>query len=139
MLFGKSYKEVDLYTHKFLTIQHAIARAFADILSSDSIEKRMPQIEMQEFPTPAYRINLTFQNDMHFIVLVIFFIGFYYAFLNTVRFISVEKEKQLKETMKIMGLANSLHYLGWFIRTIIMLIIPMTMAALLLTVCNFKR
>lgn len=54
--------------------------------------------------------------------------------MNSVRFISIEKEKQLKEAMKIMGLASWMHYLSWFIRTLIMLSISMLFISLLLTV-----
>lgn len=120
----------------FLPIQNAIARAFVDILSGDSIDKKMPQIEMQKFPTPSRDVHPFMHNKIHFIVAIAFFFGFCFAFQNTVRFISVEKEKQLKETMKIMGLANWMHYLSWFVRTIIMLMIPMTAVAALLTVCH---
>lgn len=57
-----------------------------------------------------------------------------FGFMNTVRLVSIEKEKQLKEAMKIMGLSSWVHYLGWFIRTTIMLTITMGLTTALLTV-----
>lgn len=40
-----------------------------------------------------------------------------------------EKEHRLKETMKVMGLGNVIHWLGWFIDSII----PMSFTVVMLT------
>lgn len=88
---------------------------------------------MNRFPYPQYQDN-PFVSQMGFLLPLFFLLSLNYTFMNTVRFISIEKEKQLKEAMKIMGLANWMHYLSWFIRTLIMLLISMVLVTLLLTV-----
>lgn len=41
-------------------------------------------------------------------------LSFVYPFINMIKFITTEKEKQLKESMKIMGLPSWLHWTAWF-------------------------
>lgn len=57
-----------------------------------------------------------------------------YFFVNTVRFIAMEKEKQLKEAMKIMGLPNWLHWTGWFIKSMSYFVIVISLMVIVLKV-----
>lgn len=118
------------YKEGFLAIQNAIAKAFVTMNNAT-----MPDIQTQRFPTPEHITNL-FASEFQFLMPLFFLMSLNYTFMNTVRFISIEKEKQLKEAMKIMGLNSWMHYLSWFIRTLIMLFISMTLITILLTV-NF--
>lgn len=122
----------------FLAIQNAITKAFVDI--NKSLDETMPDIRMQRFPTPSHTLNL-FATELQMLMPLFFLMSLNYTFMNTVRFISIEKEKQLKEAMKIMGLASWMHYLSWFIRTIVMLSIAMVFITILLMVllifCSF--
>lgn len=52
--------------------------------------------------------------------------------LSFIQLLTVEKEKRLKEAMKIMGLSDRLHWFAWFAKSIIFLIITITIIALLL-------
>lgn len=119
------------YKEGFLAIQNAIARAFVAINNAT-----MPEIQAQRFPTPKHLTNV-FASDFQFLMPLFFLMSLNYTFMNAVRFISIEKEKQLKEAMKIMGLANWMHYLSWFIRTLLMLFISMMLITILLTVSKF--
>lgn len=114
----------------FLAIQNAIANAHIN-LNQGNVS--MPEILMQRFPTPPMIVNI-FTSQFQILMPFFFLMSLNYTFMNTVRFISIEKEKQLKEAMKIMGLASWMHYLSWFIRTIIMLSISMLLIIVLLTV-----
>lgn len=128
-------------TEGFLSVQNAIAKEFFNVIpkaaaassSPSSNVTTMPQIRVQRFPMPLYHTDqaaLTLREFTPlFLMLVLCF-----AFMNTVRLVSIEKEKQLKEAMKIMGLSGWIHYLGWFIRTAIMLSITMVLITALLTV-----
>jgi ATP-binding cassette subfamily A (ABC1) protein 3 len=49
--------------------------------------------------------------------------SFMYNYINTIRAITTEKEKQLKESMKIMGLPGWLHWVAWFLRSFIILLL----------------
>lgn len=114
----------------FLAIQNAIAKSFVAMNNAT-----LPEIQAQRFPTPKHLRNV-FASDFQFLMPLFFLMSLNYTFMNTVRFISIEKEKQLKEAMKIMGLASWMHYLSWFVRTIIMLFISMTLITILLTVIS---
>lgn len=61
-----------------------------------------------------------------------------YAFIcgNTVRAIVMEKEKQLSETMKIMGLTSLLQWSSWFLRTTINLCIMNALIVLMISVSS---
>lgn len=61
-------------------------------------------------------------------------LSFVYPCINTVKFIAAEKERQLKESMKIMGLPNWLHWTGWFVRSIIFMTISITFIVILMKV-----
>lgn len=119
------------YKEGFLAIQNAIAKAFIMIKNTT-----MPDIEMRRFPTPKHVINI-FASEFQVLMPLFFLLSLNYTFMNTVRFISIEKEKQLKEAMKIMGLASWMHYLSWFVRTLIMLTTSMLFITILLTVKIF--
>lgn len=119
------------YLAQFLHIQNAIAVAFVDMNQSFNMTFSMPEIRMQRFPTPAL-IAHPFAN-LPFVP-ILFLLSLTYNFVNTVRFIAIEKESQLKETMKIMGLSNWMHYSSWFIRSIVILLINVIIITIFLTV-----
>lgn len=120
------------YKEGFLALQNAIARSYAEV-NNQSTTKRWPDIQMKRFPTPSHVYNM-FASDLQVLMPLFFLMSLNYTFMNTIRFISIEKEKQLKEAMKIMGLASWMHYLSWFIRTIVMLTISMVLITVLLRV-----
>lgn len=111
-----------------MKIQDAIANAYISVIEKNFT---MPRIHMQRFPIPStsyYR----FANQLY--VPILFLLSLNYTFVNMIRFIAIEKERQLKETMKIMGLSNWMHYLSWFIRSMSMLLIPMLAISMCLKV-----
>lgn len=59
-------------------------------------------------------------------------IAFFYTAINTVKYITVEKERQLKETMKIMGLSSWLHWSAWFVKCILLLMVSISLITALL-------
>lgn len=117
----------------FLSIQNAIAKAYIDLNPKHPANAAMPEIFAQRFPFPAHRDNY-FASSMSMLIPLFFLMSLNYTFTNSIRFIAIEKEKQLKEAMKIMGLANWMHYLSWFIRTLIILLISMVLITVLVTV-----
>lgn len=53
----------------------------------------------------------------------LFLIAFLYNTINIIKYITVEKEMQLKESMKIMGLPSYMHWLAWFTKCMLFQII----------------
>lgn len=142
------------YTEGFLSIQNAIAAAFIERLNGSH---SLPDIKVKRFPYPSYKE----QKQMYllqFIVPLFVLLSFNYSFSNAVRcvagmylfglylfvftciyldwyrYVSVEKEKQLREAMKIMGLPSWLHWLSWFVRTMVMLTISVLLIIVLLKI-----
>ena len=63
----------------------------------------------------------------------IIMVAFFYSCINTVKFITLEKEKQLKESMKVMGLNGWIHWTAWFVRTVTLLTCSVTLVTVLLS------
>lgn len=118
------------YNQGFLTIQNAITKAS---IKKYSPSVSIPKIFVQKFPKLA-RTGNTFIDVVPILIPIFFLISFNYAFINSVRYIANEKEKQLKEAMKIMGLATWMQHLSWFIRTMTMLLIPIVIITAAFTV-----
>lgn len=90
---------------------------------------------MQRFPYPA-SVRDEFVKQLNYIIPLIIVSCFLYPCINTVRYIAIEKEKQLKETMKIMGLANWLHWVGWFTKIMIYMIVVNSLMILMFKVID---
>lgn len=90
-------------------------------------------ISLQRFPYPSYTFD-PFLIALKAIVSFFIMLSFVYPTINTVRYIAIEKEKQLKEAMKIMGLNNWLHWTGWFVKTMIFMTISISLITLLFKV-----
>lgn len=121
------------YREGFIPIQDAIARAFIKHKSGNE----MPDVLLQRLPYPPFNKDILLEGLKSLVSLVVL-LSFIYPCINTVRFIAMEKEKQLKEAMKIMGLPNWLHWLGWFIKSMVFMMISITFIVILLKVPMFK-
>lgn len=121
----------------FLAIQNAIARAFINqSRSTPNADDTVPTIMVNRFPYPEESLNIFIRN-LQLVMALIFLMSLNYTFMNAVRFISIEKEKQLKEAMKIMGLPNWLHWTSWFVRTMAFMIVSISFIVALLKVSFF--
>lgn len=121
------------YKEGFLAIQNAIATSLMSQSCQSSVAETIPEIDIQRFPQPGENVS-DLVRYIQVLMALIFLMSLNYTFMNSVRFISIEKENQLKEAMKIMGLDSWMHYLSWFIRTLTMLSISMIFITILLTV-----
>ncbi|XP_058456303.1 phospholipid-transporting ATPase ABCA3-like isoform X2 [Malaya genurostris] len=90
-------------------------------------------MRFQRFPYPAFYDDPLLRGLENLFPSIIM-IAFFYSCINTVKFITLEKERQLKESMKIMGLDGWLHWMAWFVRTLILLSISISLITLLLCV-----
>lgn len=69
-----------------------------------------------------------------FLVAPCILLSLIYPATNLVKCIATEKELQLKEAMKIMGLPNWLHWTGWFAKSMIFFTVTISLIVLLLKV-----
>ncbi|KAF8767055.1 ATP-binding cassette sub-family A member 3 like protein [Argiope bruennichi] len=99
----------------FLPVQHAIAVSFMENFNSNStrnIEETF-YIQMQRFPEPPH-VQHTFYYKPKFIFVILICIGFLLPFANLTKDIVNEKEKQLKETLKVMGVNSWMNSAAWY-------------------------
>lgn len=122
----------------FLPIQNAIAVSYIVSRCNETMtceDYSIPGIEMQRFPYTPYLHDILL-DGLESAVGVFIMLSFVYPIISTVRFIAVEREKQLKEVMKIMGMPIWLHWTTWFVRTMIFMIISITLMIALLKVIS---
>ncbi|XP_063704504.1 phospholipid-transporting ATPase ABCA3-like [Culicoides brevitarsis] len=116
----------------FIPVQAAISRAYTEAMRGDGTQQdEIPDIYMQRYPYPAYLNDPLLFGLQAFIPLIIM-ISFLYSAINIVKYITVEKEKQLKEAMKIMGLNNWLHWTAWFVKCLIFFVITISLMTVIL-------
>ncbi|KAL3284410.1 hypothetical protein HHI36_018570 [Cryptolaemus montrouzieri] len=91
----------------------------------------IPPLFIRRFPEPQYTEDLMLVLVGSSILYgLLFMTSFVYACTNLVKSITLEKEKQLKESMKIMGLPTWLHWTAWFIQ----MFIPFFIVAICMTI-----
>lgn len=120
------------YRETFLSIQTVLTRAFIS-MKNEVPEEDVPAVFISRFPYPPYLFDPLLLG-LEFFVPLIILISFLYTAINVVKYITVEKEKQLKEAMKIMGLANWLHWTAWFVKCILFFTISVSLITLIIKV-----
>ncbi|XP_037723613.1 ATP-binding cassette sub-family A member 3 isoform X1 [Drosophila subpulchrella] len=114
----------------FLPLQHSLSMAY---IRQKSGEQSLPEVKMQRYPYPAYIYDPLLEG-MSSIMSLIILLSFIYPCTYITKYITAEKEKQLKEVMKIMGLSNWLHWTAWFVKSFIMLTISAILIAILVKI-----
>uniref|UniRef100_A0A6P8HMV1 ATP-binding cassette sub-family A member 3-like isoform X2 n=1 Tax=Actinia tenebrosa TaxID=6105 RepID=A0A6P8HMV1_ACTTE len=122
----------DYYDEGFLALQNAIDMAILRYRDKNSSAQSIA-IKMQRFPYPAYikdSFILVIQQTLPlFLILSLVFTA-----LCIVRDIVHEKERKLKESMKMMGLAGWMHWLAWFAKYLLILLVAVVFASVLFTI-----
>ncbi|KAM7349571.1 ATP binding cassette subfamily A member 3 isoform 2-T3 [Cochliomyia hominivorax] len=101
----------------FLPIQNALSLAYIKLVSKSA---SLPYLNMRRYPYPEYIYDPLLEG-LESIMSLIILLSFIYPCTYIVKYITMEKEKQLKEVMKIMGLNNWIHWMAWFVKSLIML------------------
>uniref|UniRef100_A0A1Y1MCM6 ABC transporter domain-containing protein n=1 Tax=Photinus pyralis TaxID=7054 RepID=A0A1Y1MCM6_PHOPY len=110
------------HSEGFLMLQQEVSLA---IIHYFKPLKNNVSIYMQRFPYPEWVEDNLLTALQSFVGLIIM-LSFVYTCISTVKIITTEKELQLKEAMKIMGLPNWLHWTAWFIKSFILLFVTVT-------------
>ncbi|XP_075880377.1 phospholipid-transporting ATPase ABCA3 [Nelusetta ayraudi] len=123
------------YREGFLAVQHAVDRAIMHSLNKTEAADVLwkTRVVLSRFPYPAYRYDvfiLAIQNQLPLLLVL----SFTYTSLNIVRAVVQEKERKLKEYMRMMGLSNWLHWSAWFLMFLLFLSISVFFVTLLLCV-----
>lgn len=124
----------------FTALQNAINHAVILTLANDTGSlQRLNQVDVKlhRHPYPPYN------DDKYVLVLqqqfpLILILSFVLVSLNVVKDIVHEKERKLKESMKMMGLNNWLHWTAWFTKYVIFLFITVLIMTILLVIKTDK-
>uniref|UniRef100_A0A4W4H5D2 ABC transporter domain-containing protein n=1 Tax=Electrophorus electricus TaxID=8005 RepID=A0A4W4H5D2_ELEEL len=119
----------------FLMVQHAVDRAIMKAYNRTAATALLTQtrVVLSRFPYPAFIYDvfiLAIQNQLPLLLVL----SFTYTSLNIVRAVVQEKEKKLKEYMRMMGLSNWLHWSAWFLMFFLFLSISIFFVTLLFCV-----
>ncbi|XP_053674249.1 phospholipid-transporting ATPase ABCA3-like [Anopheles nili] len=120
------------YSEGFLSVQNALSRAVLQMRTGRN--DSLPHVELKRFPYPPFYDDPLLRGLENLFPSIIM-VAFFYSCINTVKFITLEKEMQLKESMKVMGLDGWIHWVAWFMRTLTLLTISITLITILLS-CN---
>ncbi|KFB51722.1 AGAP007504-PA-like protein [Anopheles sinensis] len=120
------------YAEGFASVQNAISRSVLELRGFRN--DTMPHVELKRFPYPSFYDDPLLRGLENLFPSIIM-VAFFYSCVNTVKFITLEKELQLKESMKVMGLRGWIHWVAWFVRTLTLLTVSITLITILLS-CN---
>ncbi|XP_058465475.1 phospholipid-transporting ATPase ABCA3-like isoform X2 [Malaya genurostris] len=114
----------------FISVQSALSKA---IIKQRSSKIDLPPVFVSRIPYPPYYDDPIPQALERMLALIVL-LSFFYSCIVMVKHITIEKELQLKEAMKIMGLSGWLHWSAWFVKNILLLIISISLITFLLCV-----
>lgn len=83
----------------------------------------MKDILMQQYPDTINTNDFELQGIYSGLCILLSFI---LPAVNTVLLIAKEKEMHLKEMMKIHGISTSMHWIGWFLRNMILILVTIS-------------
>ncbi|KAK8753744.1 hypothetical protein OTU49_001413 [Cherax quadricarinatus] len=107
------------YDEGFLAIQHAVDMSIIEYFTGKNPDVFF-SVEMQRMPYPPFiddNYLVALQAWLPFVLLL----SYIYPAINIVKSVVYEKERKLKESMKMMGLQNWLHWSAWFIKSFMFL------------------
>ncbi|ODN05472.1 ATP-binding cassette sub-family A member 3, partial [Orchesella cincta] len=107
----------------FLYLQSKIDMAIAKIAApTQAAVLDEFDVRLSRYPYPSY-IDDVFVVALQSQLPLFLVLSFIYPIINISKSIVHEKERRLKESMKMMGLPNWLHYSAWFTKSFIFLLI----------------
>uniref|UniRef100_K1QVF6 ATP-binding cassette sub-family A member 3 n=1 Tax=Magallana gigas TaxID=29159 RepID=K1QVF6_MAGGI len=116
----------------FLAFQYAVDLAVIKHFNS-SAAVDLFDLFLKKMPYPPYtKDNLTTILQMYLPFFLI--LGFILSALQTTKAIVYEKEKKLKESMKLMGLNSSIYWASWLVKSSIYLVISSAVYCILFSI-----
>lgn len=125
------------YEEGFVYVQHELAMAVAETRLNETSDSKAAQTEINldamRFPFPPY-IEDVFIVSLGFLFPMVIVFSFVYPAVNLSKSLVVEKERRIKESMKMMGLKEFHHWISYFIKSIIFTLPSLTIVIVLLFV-----
>ncbi|XP_001496596.3 ATP-binding cassette sub-family A member 13 [Equus caballus] len=119
------------YNYIFVPLQDMIERAI--ILVQTGQEAMEPTTQTQAIPYPCHTSDL-FLNNVGFFFPLIMMLTWMVSVASMVRKLVYEREIQIEEYMRMMGVHPTIHFLAWFLENMAMLAISSAALALILKI-----
>ncbi|XP_030704320.1 phospholipid-transporting ATPase ABCA3 isoform X2 [Globicephala melas] len=116
----------------FLAVQHAVDRAVMQYHANASTHQLFEKLTViaKRFPYPPF-ISDPFLVAIQYQLPLLLMLSFTYTSLSIIRAVVQEKERKLKEYMRMMGLSSWLHWTAWFLLFFLFLLITVSFMTLL--------
>ncbi|KAJ8730119.1 hypothetical protein PYW07_017157 [Mythimna separata] len=137
--FSKSWEggnDPGYVNEMFIALQHVVSTEL--ITRVTGLDLKSFNVNIQRYPHPPY-VNDLAVDLLQFMFPMFIMLSFSYTAVNIARAVAVEKELQLKETMKIMGLPTWLHWTAWFCKQFVFLLVTAILTVVLLKVNWFTN
>ncbi|CAG7823081.1 unnamed protein product [Allacma fusca] len=116
-------------THGFVFIQEFVEQSIIERQTGRSLDNFM--VYLQQFPYPCY-IYDQFVRAISRTFPLFMMLSWVYAASMIIKSIVLEREKHLREIMKIMGLGNAVIWIGWFVDSFAVMSISATVLSAIL-------
>ncbi|CAL8113628.1 unnamed protein product [Orchesella dallaii] len=122
--------EPGYWSEGFLYVQYAVESQLTSLITGSGENET---ILLQRFPYPAY-------DDDEFLVILqpflplVLVLSFLFSVLSISRTLVTEKERRIHESMKMMGLTNTLHTIASFLTFLFLISISMLVITILLKI-----
>lgn len=117
------------YDLGFTLLQDQIERAVVDLHAGRDVIK--PAVYLNEMPYPCY-VKDNFMFIIEHMMPLCMTVSWIYTVALAVQAIVYEKEQRLKEVMKMMGLSNAVHWVAWFITSLVVMSITVSLLVAIL-------
>ncbi|XP_008049514.1 ATP-binding cassette sub-family A member 3 [Carlito syrichta] len=119
----------------FLAVQHAVDRAIMQYHADTTTRQLFQKVTViaKRFPYPPF-IADPFLVAIQYQLPLLLMLSFTYTSLTIIRAVVQEKERKLKEYMRMMGLSSWLHWSAWFLMFFLLLLIAVSLMTLLFCV-----
>lgn len=121
------------FSSGFIYLQDKIEQS---ITALQSMSETFPGMFMQQFPSPCFVFD-TFLFAIGPSFPLYMNLAFVFTCAMIIKSVVYEKERRLKETMRTMGLSNGVHWLAWFIDSLLILLFACIMLPLIIYVSIF--
>ena len=131
-------------------VEHAVIAQHAGRNITD-----IPGISVQQMPYPCYIEDRSVNISIATVFIIIHIVRFIIAIARTfplfmtlawvysasmiIKSIVHEKEMRLKETMRVMGLGNGVHWVSWFLDSFAMMFTSCVLLTIILVVSTWRN
>uniref|UniRef100_A0A8C9AW22 ATP binding cassette subfamily A member 3 n=1 Tax=Prolemur simus TaxID=1328070 RepID=A0A8C9AW22_PROSS len=119
----------------FLAVQHAVDKAIMQYHADTATHQLFQKLTViaKRFPYPPF-ISDPFLAAIQYQLPLLLMLSFTYTSLTITRAVVQEKERKLKEYMRMMGLSSWLHWSAWFLLFFLFLLVAVSFMTLLLCI-----